>query len=405
MAPIISTVIPVYNCEITLDRCIQSIVNQTVSELEIIIVDDGSEDNSVDICKEWEIKDSRIIFVPSNHQGAFQARKRGTQKAVGKYIHYMDADDWIEPQMYEYMISFLEINDAAAITSPLYEDDSNKVRIRTEKIEPGVYINDKYDQVVIPKLIYSGTFFSGGISSNVGNKIFMTTKMQAIFSGIEDGGKVGNDASCVYPYLIVNNSLVIIDKPFYHYCTNAESITLTSKKYTKKDVDVSLNTISQFAQKSKFSCQLFEQLEYCRLYAYIWFCPDVFDFRTNKILSIFGGINVDESVALYGAGRVGLRIFKYIKSKSLDIKVDIIDRNANSISTLFNIPIFNPEEVDIKKYDRIIITALKSNAVKSIKKDLGKLNLEQCKLSWVDEEILCNPSEKLKEIDKVYTGL
>lgn len=101
--PLISVIVPVYNVEKYLPRCIDSILNQTYKNLEIILVDDGSPDNCPAICDEYAQKDSRIKVIHKANGGVSSARNVGLDVATGEYIGFVDSDDWIEPDMYEFL--------------------------------------------------------------------------------------------------------------------------------------------------------------------------------------------------------------------------------------------------------------------------------------------------------------
>ena len=104
----ISIVVPVYNSSNTLKRCVRSILNQTYSNIEIILVDDGSKDNSIEICRELQNKDSRIIVVSGPNEGVSIARNKGIEIASGEYIAFVDSDDYIKSDMYEKLIEIAE---------------------------------------------------------------------------------------------------------------------------------------------------------------------------------------------------------------------------------------------------------------------------------------------------------
>lgn len=105
---LISIVIPVYNVEKYLSRCLESILSQSLKELEIIVVNDGSTDNSLEICRYYQKKDSRIIIIDKINEGVSIARNTGIENASGKYIGFVDPDDWIEKNMYENMYNTIE---------------------------------------------------------------------------------------------------------------------------------------------------------------------------------------------------------------------------------------------------------------------------------------------------------
>ena len=105
--PALSVIVPVYNVEKYLDRCIRSIAGQTYTNLEIILVDDGSTDHCGEICDEWSRKDTRIQVFYKKNGGLVSARKAGLKTASGQYIAYVDSDDWIEENMYERMMELM----------------------------------------------------------------------------------------------------------------------------------------------------------------------------------------------------------------------------------------------------------------------------------------------------------
>jgi len=106
-APLISVIVPVYKVEAYLDRCVQSIVDQTYQNLEIILVDDGSPDNCPAMCDAWAEKDSRVKVIHKENGGGAQARNVGLECARGAYIGFVDSDDFLRPKMYEYLLRIL----------------------------------------------------------------------------------------------------------------------------------------------------------------------------------------------------------------------------------------------------------------------------------------------------------
>ena len=95
-SPLISVIVPIYNSEKYLRKCIESVINQTYNHLEIILINDGSKDTSLLICKEFEKKDNRIIIIDLPNRGVSNARNQGTSIANGVYIQYIDSDDFVD---------------------------------------------------------------------------------------------------------------------------------------------------------------------------------------------------------------------------------------------------------------------------------------------------------------------
>ena len=108
MSILLSIIVPVYNVGSFLPKCINSIISQTFTDFELILVDDGSTDNSVEICDAAAKKDSRVRVIHKENGGVVSARKAGLSVAVGKYAGYVDGDDWIDEHMYEHMVNAME---------------------------------------------------------------------------------------------------------------------------------------------------------------------------------------------------------------------------------------------------------------------------------------------------------
>ncbi|HFX3824560.1 TPA: glycosyltransferase family 2 protein [Enterococcus faecium] len=120
MNPLVSIIIPVYNSEKTISRCIDSILNQKYKNLEIILIDDGSNDESLQICNEYKDKDNRIIVITQPNYGVSRARNIGIQVSNGEFLSFIDSDDYIESDFYEYLVRKLITNESDAIALSKY---------------------------------------------------------------------------------------------------------------------------------------------------------------------------------------------------------------------------------------------------------------------------------------------
>lgn len=126
-APLISVIVPIYNSENDLEKCIESIINQTYKNLEIILVNDGSTDNSLEICRKWENKDSRIILIDKKNGGLATSRNAGLDMASGDIIGFVDHDDFIDKDMYKTMIEDMQRTNADIVMCSHYTFDDNKI--------------------------------------------------------------------------------------------------------------------------------------------------------------------------------------------------------------------------------------------------------------------------------------
>ena len=142
MQPKISVVVPVYNVEMYLERCVESIRNQTLKELEIILVDDGSPDNSPAICDRYASVDSRVKVIHKENGGLGMACNSGLDVAAGEFIAFCDSDDWLDPTMYESMYEMAKKYDADMVFSGIRQVDENGHEYpMAEADELKIYVN------------------------------------------------------------------------------------------------------------------------------------------------------------------------------------------------------------------------------------------------------------------------
>ncbi len=172
--PKVSIIIPMYNVEKYLKRCIESVLNQTVKNLEIICVNDGSPDNCPQICDEWKEKDNRIVVVHKENGGLSDARNAGLDIAQGEYIAFVDSDDWISIQIYQIMINkclsncldICEVNYLKTIENIENVSNSNEYRIFDTENSLKQLINGYMSQTVWNKLykkgVIKGIYFEKG---------------------------------------------------------------------------------------------------------------------------------------------------------------------------------------------------------------------------------------------------
>ena len=135
---LLSVIVPVYNMEKYLSRCLDSIIDQTLQDIEIVCVDDGSTDSSPVILQSYAEKDSRIHIISKQNGGLVSARKAGVKAATGKYIGYVDSDDWIDPVMYESMCDCAD-NHQADMVSGGYFFEGNYITTHYDGVPEGPY--------------------------------------------------------------------------------------------------------------------------------------------------------------------------------------------------------------------------------------------------------------------------
>ena len=210
----ISIIIPVYNVEMYLDQCLQSVINQTYSNLEIIIIDDGSTDQSGTICDDYAERDDRIVLIHQQNAGLSSARNVGIVNVTGDYVMYVDSDDWLDTDMIEKMYQVSDREDADIVVSSF------------------IYQNVEKNHFVIvqDEKTYNAADAIRAICTDKKLKNFAWGKLlrRKLIEGIRfPDGKKFEDICTMYRYFQRANKVVQIQNCFYHYRVRTSGISRT----------------------------------------------------------------------------------------------------------------------------------------------------------------------------------
>lgn len=216
--PKVSIIVPIYNVDKYLKQCLDSCINQTLQDIEIICVNDGSTDNCLEIINEYALKDSRIKVINQDNQGLSMARNNGFEIATGEYILFVDSDDWLAPQCCEltYNQAKENNNDFVYFNHAEYLEKTNKIIIYNQLKPLKKIINQKQVDIKKTKNINYIT------RSNIWNKLYKRSwlaenKLKFIKIKVEDT-----------PYMVMSflksNSISFIEKPLYIYRIRTDSL-------------------------------------------------------------------------------------------------------------------------------------------------------------------------------------
>lgn len=237
MKPNVSVIIPIYNVEKYIDKCLRSVVNQTLKNIEIILVNDGTEDNSMHIAKNYIEIDRRIKVINKTNGGLSSARNAGLEVAKGEYILFIDSDDYIESNMIEEMYNLALINDLDIVMCGF-----NRIELdNMYKIKPPISCNIKYNKSDIFNIISNST---NNITWFVWRNLYKLSLLNNNSIRFNQSVKIGEDTCFNLEAFLASSSIMCIDKELYNYVNNPNS--LTSKKY-KANLQQSL--INQYSEK------------------------------------------------------------------------------------------------------------------------------------------------------------
>lgn len=314
MKDLVSIIVPIYNVAPYLKRCLDSLKNQTYSNLDIILVNDGSKDESEEIAKEY-LDDSRFRLFTKENGGLSDARNYGMKYILGSYICFIDSDDYVEKNYVEVLLKNLKENDSDISICNFYYDFNGSLERRDGR--DGIYTFNNIDSI---KEIYK--FDSYGVG--VWNKLFK----KELFDGILfPYGKVSEDYYIMYKVFYKTTKVVYDTIPLYHYIQRQNSITKNKK--------IKFDTLESSLEFIEFSESIKDLYEYAKM---------------NYVYS---------AIALYNTGLVNkslekedkIRLVKIIKNKDYRFDKAIVTKNRWRQYKLFTTsrPIYNLLFINFKK--------------------------------------------------------
>ena len=235
--PLVSVIIPFYNAEKYLRRCVESIAGQTYPELEILLVDDGSEDSSAEIAVSLAENDSRIRVVPIVHSGVSAARNEGLEKVSGSYVLFLDSDDWMDRAIVEMMVDQMTRTEADLVACDIAFSDGREINSDgTEKAEStDTAVNSPLTETY-SREEYLRFFFKIASNENVHFPVAKLYKKELLPHALyPEGIRVGEDVLGTYRALAKVKQIVWVRKVGYFYFKNPESVTT---RFSPKDFDL-----------------------------------------------------------------------------------------------------------------------------------------------------------------------
>lgn len=385
----ISVIIPVYNTEQYLRRCLESVVNQTMQDIEIICVDDGSTDGSPQILEEYRLRDSRVKVIRKENGGLVSARKTGVENAEGEYVGYVDSDDWIEPDMYEALYKEA-YNGRADLVSCGYFLEGAYTTVHMDTVDSGLYSGEKM-KYLRENTIYRLDRKETGLRASLCNKLFSGRLIKKIQCAIPNDLTIAEDKMCLLTYILECDSVMVLNKAYYHYCIHAQSMTHEPDEEYLIRVNsvyqylISLYENPDFTEKMRIQSELYitemllsginSRLGF-KIRNLLWFDPYWLD-----------RIPDGARVVLYGAGEAGEKCRRQLASRDNLHYVGCVDfgyeRACNG-----DFHAEPPSMLEKWSYDYIVITIKNAGKAKQVKAKLEELGIAPKKILWFEQKEL-----------------
>lgn len=383
----ISVIVPIYRIEKYLTQCVDSLLNQSFFNFELILVDDGSPDNCPEICDDYAKKDSRVKVIHKENGGLVSARKEGLKSAKGKYVTFVDGDDWVDKFYLDIMFKLADANNADLVVTGHFREFDGKI----ETIKPknvGIYNEKELKSTILPNAIYNGEFCEHGMSTYVWNKLFKKELLDQILFNVPNDVVMGEDAAITFSYLTITKSLVISSTPLYYYRQRHDSIvkSVENPKIEYYRLGLLMNYLQLKLKKSLDASNIKEQITYY-LYSQILVRSGglIYGEDGNQIFNPFLNVEPNSRVVVYSSGSFGQHVLSTnIKNNYFNV-VNWIDVDYHELQIGDNHvkPISSVAESD---YDYLIIATINPSYHKNIKKELSLMGVDERKIVKINTD-------------------
>ena len=220
----LSIIVPIFNGEAYLHRCIDSILSQKYTDFELVLIDDGSTDNSLSICNEYAEADSRIVVYHKENEGLVAARKSGVSLAKGEYIGFVDCDDYIDNDMYLNFMEAAEKYKSDIVAGGIIYDYIFRSKVSFNSLSDGFYGEEAIKNKIVPQMLIHSGFVNYGIIPGVVTKIFRRSVLEKTLPNVSDKITIGEDVAITAYGMMNAKSLSIIKTAGYHYIQTDNSM-------------------------------------------------------------------------------------------------------------------------------------------------------------------------------------
>ena len=380
----LSVIVPVYNTAQYLRQCIDSIICQTYKDIEIILVDDGSDDGSGEICDEYVQRFGNIRAVHKKNNGVIAAKRSGMRMADGEYVGFVDSDDWIAEDMYEILVRSAENGKIDIVSMSGYTIcEKTEKYFKEDATVSGTYADSGSRTDLYSKMVYDSDRGMRGITPSLGNKIIRKGILEKAAEGIEEHITLGEDAALFYPCCLMAESIRVLKGGKYYYRVREESMCHAQGIENFNQIHIFYEYLKGVFQSYDSQYGLMRQLR-----KYLWYflsgqMEEIYELEIKKTyLFPYQSVERGSSIILYGAGKVGQSYYEQMmKSGYCDIAA-WVDRSGN----MGNRGILEPSEIKGLRYSQIVVAVKDPCCALEIISELQNQGVGKEKILWVEPQ-------------------
>lgn len=413
----VSIIIPIYNGEEYLKQCLDTVVNQTYKNIEIILVNDGSKDRSLEICNQYAQTDARCKVITQENGGVTKARRNGVRMAEGEYIMFVDCDDWLEADAVETFVDEMKRMPVDIMVSAYIDELGNGISVRrTGTLGEGIHRGEEFHN----RMFYGGALEGWGIWPSLWAKLFKRELLEKSLSEMDDRIFYGEDAACLFTACLLTDAVAVTNKAKYHY--RRESITSVSSKSDKRLLDNMLylhEYLDKVFRKQENCGVLLEQLgyyminimnhagqklfhipynlmeaeslraqvkewkerseQYANQQRYVGKQNESQEDKAHRVNWLFPFYEIGNArrIILYGAGKVGQSYYYQLKKQKDMEVIAVVDKNADKEKGIIGI-----DDISNYEYDCIVIGIASEWLISQVIQDLTEKGISREKIYW-----------------------
>ena len=380
--PLISIVVPVFNVEKYVAECIKSIIDQTYENIQIILVDDGSTDRSGEICDNFAASDKRIEVIHQDNQGLVAARKSGLERIKGDYTGFVDADDYIAPDMIENLFRGICKEDVDFVHSGYIKGEQ---KIIPEK--DGIFEFSEFSgrERFLKTAIFGSDSY---MTASIWSKLYKSDFIKTCYYQVPDEASYGEDIINLCVCILNCQKIMVLNRAYYFYRYRNNSLTnLGDFISVWKIMELHNNiekTLSRYHIYEKLRDVITELTYHSLLSKLNMLSPDYFQIARYYYPDIDG--LQGKNIVVYGAGTVGKDYYAQI-CRYTDCKMTAwIDSCPENYDYKY-IKVYGIEIIQDIIFDVIIIAVLRENVASEIKKKLIEMGVEESKIVWSEPKM------------------
>lgn len=372
----VSVIVPVYNAELYLERCLDSLVNQTLVDIEIICVNDGSTDSTPDILERYQKRYQNIKVCSQCNKGQVASRKAGLNLASGMYIGFVDADDWVETNMYEELLQKAEEFNAELVTCGYYLE-GNYTTTHLDNIKEGLYESGSM-QHLRNNTIYNYEKKETGIRGAVWCKLFERNVIINALQNISDDILIAEDKLCVIKSILECNSVYVIGKPLYHWVINNNSISHSDDVTYLQKIDNVYRYLISLYDHENFTDTMRNQCELYIVELLTLGINDRMGFKNQYMLRIdpywLHYIEKNARLVVYGGDNVARQYMQQIQSRT---DLTVIEQIGFDVDKVL--------DIEQTSYDYILVAVKNREKAQNVINQISQYFIPAGKILWFEQ--------------------